>query len=105
MDIKDAKEQLKDFYANEEELKEAIKSDNISDAITELADSNVDIYYYDIYKSIQNDGIVEAIENARDEGLINEKTTLDKQIQIGQFYQNTQVLYEALEELEEELKI
>lgn len=105
MDIQDAKEQLKDFYANEEELKEAIERDNISDAITELADSNVDIYYYDIYKSIQNEGIVEAIENARDEGLIDEKTTLDKQIQIGQFYQNEQVLYEALEELKEELKI
>lgn len=105
MDFKDAKEQLKDFYATEEELKEAIKNDRISDAITELADSNVDIYYYDIYKSIQDEGIIEAIENARDEGLIDEKTTIDKQIQIGQFYQNEQVLYEALEEMKKELNL
>ena len=105
MNIQDAKKQIKDFYANEEELTEAIKNDRISDAIIELADSNVDIYCNDIYKSIQDGEIIEAIENARDEGLIDEKTTLDKQIQIGQFYQNQQVLCEALEGLEKELKI
>jgi flavoprotein len=103
MDIKDAKEQLKDFYATEEELKDAIDNDDIQDAISEIADSNVDIYYSDIYASLDGE-MADYIEEARQEGLIGTDTPIDKQIQIGQYVKNERALYEALEELKGELE-
>jgi hypothetical protein len=104
MDFQDAKEQLKDFYETEEELKEAIENDSIMDAINEIADSNVDVYYSDIYASL-NGEMAEHIEDARNEGLIDDSMSIDKQIQAGQYYANHEVLYEALEEIKKDLSL
>lgn len=102
-DKEEAKETIKDYYSNEAELKEAVFSNEMPDTISEIADSNVDIYYSDIYASLDSK-MADNIENARDEGLIDKDTTIDKQIQAGQYYANEQLLYEAVEELKEELK-
>jgi len=102
MNKEDAIIELKDYYATEEELKEAIEGDSIQDAIHEIADSNVDVYNYDLLKWLPDnyDKVEDAIaefgfpENGGQPDMI-------KAIMMGQYKENEEVLYEALEELKE----
>ena len=104
--LKDAKEQLTDYYANKKELKEAIESDNISDTVSELADGNVDLYTYNLLEWVKEgynyveDGISE-LGFPESDG----KPDFIKAIMAGQYMANQKLLYEAVEELKEELGI
>lgn len=92
--IQEAKELLKDYNLEEANIPE--------DIISEIADNNVDIYYSDIYASL-NGEMANLVEEARDGGLISDNTSIDKQIQIGQYLANQRILQEAWEELKKEL--
>lgn len=101
-----AKEELKNFYATTEELEEAIKSDKIQDAISEIADNNIDVYNYDLLQWFPDnyDKVEEAIEEygfPETDG----KPDMIKAIMQGQYKENEEVLNEALEEIKEELKL
>ena len=70
----------------------------IQDALHEIADGNIDIYYTDIYKSLDSE-LAEHIEDARDKGFITSSMSIDKQIQAGQYHANMKLLREAVAEL------
>ena len=67
----------------------------ICDILTEIADNNVDIYYYDLFEWAKNNFSI--IEEANEEMGINPDIT--KQIQQGQFYSYQRELYENLEDI------
>ena len=99
-DIKDAKEQLVDYFGSKIELKEATENE-VYDAISELADSNCDIYTADILEWAK--GNYSKIEEATDE--MGNATTSDgkadfiKTIQQGQYLANQELLDKAREGL------
>jgi len=102
----EAKEELQNYYATTEELKEAIKNDEIQDAISEIADNNIDVYNYDLLQWFPDnyDKVEEAIEEygfPETDG----KPDMLQAIRQGQYLENEEVLYEALEEIKEELKL
>ena len=99
--IKEAKEQLIDYFGSKKELKEATK-DEVSDAITELADSNCDVYNADILEWVTKDNNYYKVEEAIDDfgtPEANGKADFIKIIQQGQYYANRELLEEAREEL------
>lgn len=70
----------------------------ICDVISEIADSNIDIYYYDLFKWLPDNYsyVEEAIEN----GLVDTSNAdIPKMIQAGQYEYNTQNLYENLDSI------
>ena len=70
----------------------------ICDVISEIADSNIDIYYYDLFKWLPDNYsyVEEAIEN----GLCDtSKADIPKMIQAGQYEAFTQDLYTNLDEI------
>jgi len=106
MTKEEAKEELKNFYTTTEELKEAIKNDEIQDAISEIADNNIDVYNYDLLDWFKDNYI--KVEDAIEEYGFPEtdgKPDMLQAIRQGQYLENEEVLYEALEEIKEELKL
>ena len=102
----EAKEELKNFYATTEELKEAIKSDKIQDAIPEIADNNIDIYTIDLLDWFRDNYY--KVEDAIEEYGFPEtdgKPDILMAIRQGQYKENEEVLYEALKDIKEELKL
>ena len=99
---KQYKELLAEYYASVEDMNDAIENDEISDAVHEIADNLIDIYYHDIYKSCSK--VADYVSQAQEEGLLEGVTELYKMIQIGQYYYYIEQLNEAREELEEELE-
>jgi len=101
-DIKEAKEQLIDYFGGEKELKEATENE-ISDAITELADSNCDLYTQDVLEWVAKDDNYFKVEEALDEfGSAHDtdgKADFIKTIQQGQYLVNRELLDEARQEL------
>lgn len=83
--------ELSNYYASIEEMLDD-EDNGLSDYMHEIADSNVDIYYHDIYKSLPD--VADYIEQARDEGLIDGSESIDKQIQIGQYVRNLESIQE-----------
>lgn len=74
----------------------------ISDRINELADSKVDIYYYDLRKwSVDN---YSYIEDAINEGLTDTKNfDFHKAIQAGQFFAYSNEFYSMINEFKDYL--
>lgn len=66
----------------------------ICDIITEIADNNIDIYYYDLFEWAKNN--FSYITEANEE--MGTSTDIIKQIQQGQYYANEKELYENLDE-------
>lgn len=101
MDYKDTLQALSEY-----ELLEAYENDEPHDIISEIADSYVDIYNYDLLKwlpdnySIFEDSIGEFGFSTNDEG----KPDLIRSIMVAQYYQNEQDLWETWNEIVEELK-
>jgi len=93
--------QLSEYYADIAEMI-ADEDNGLQDNMHEIADGNVDIYYHDIYKSLPE--MVDYIEQARDEGLIDGTTTIDKQIQIGQYVYQLKQINEAYQEIKAEFE-
>jgi len=91
--------QLSEYYSDIPEMI-ADEDNKLQDNMHEIADGNVDIYYHDIYKSLPE--MVDYIEQARDEGLIEGTETIDKQIQIGQYMYHLEQVQEAYEEIKAE---
>lgn len=67
----------------------------ICDIITEIADNNVDIYYYDLFEWAKNN--FSYINEANEE--LGTPADITKQIQQGQYYANERNLYENLDEI------
>jgi len=101
-DIKDAKEQLIDYFGGKKELKEATE-DKINDAITEIADTACDIYTANILKWVTEDNNYYKVEEAIDEFGYSHDTDgradFIKTIQQGQYLVNRELLDEARQEL------
>ena len=93
--------QLSEYYDSIEDMI-ADENNGLQDNMNEIADGNVDIYYHDIYKSLPD--VVEYIEQARDEGLIEGSESIDKQIQIGQYVKNLGEIQEEYEEIKSEFE-
>jgi len=93
--------QLSEYYADIAEMI-ADEDNGLQDKMHEIADGNVDIYYHDIYKSLPE--MVDYIEQARDEGLIEGTETIDKQIQIGQYVYHLEQINEAYQEIKAEFE-
>lgn len=70
----------------------------IGDIISEIADSNVDIYYHDLFEWVKDN--YEYCEDAVKEGLISLDEDFDfiKLLQCGQYEQITHDLYENLDD-------
>ena len=102
----EAKEELQNYYSTTEELKEAIKNDEIQDATYEIADNNIDVYnadlldwfkdnYYKVEDAIEEYGFPE----------LDGKPDMMGAIRQGQYKENEEALFQALEDIREELKI
>ncbi len=101
-----AKEELQNYYSTTKELKEAIKNDEIQDAISEIADNNIDIYNADLLDWLRDNYY--KVEDAIEEYGFPEtdgKPDMIKAIMQGQYKENEEVLNEALEEIKAELKL
>ncbi|MEW4402897.1 hypothetical protein AB1I62_04010 [Enterococcus sp. AN402] len=67
-------------------------SEDVFDAFSEIADANIDIYYYDLYKWFPDN--VEYVQEASDQGLLEGvKGDISKMIQMGQYVAYTEDLY------------
>lgn len=86
--------QLSDYY---DSIDEMLEDRYVDDKIREIADENVDIYYSDIYKSLPD--MVDYIEEAREQGLIEGSESIDKQIQIGQYLYYLEQITEEYQEI------
>lgn len=73
--------------------------DYICDAISSYADSQVNIYYWELAKWLREDqDAIEYMEQVAHEGLINfREYDFYKHIQIAQYEQNTARLYDVME--------
>ena len=72
----------------------------VNDTISEWADSNVNIYYYDLKKSLENGEIVDAMEDAVNEGFIDFKNyDFYKHIQAGQYLYYERKCYDYIEDI------
>jgi len=101
-----AKEELQNYYSTTEELKEAIKNDTIQDSISEIADNNVDVYNYDLLQWFPDN--YDKVEDAIDEYGFPEtdgRPDIMQAIRQGQYKENEEALFQALEDIREELKI
>jgi len=106
MTKEEAKEELQNYYSTTEELKEAIKNDEIQDAISEIADNNIDVYNADLLDWLRDNyyKVEDAIEEYGFPEL-DDKPDILMAIRQGQYKENEEVLNEALEEIKEELKL
>ncbi len=105
MDKNDAKQKIIDFYADKKELQEAMEADEPPDVISEIADSNVEVYTYNLLKWLPDN--YEYVEDAISEFGFPErdgKPDMIKAIMQGQYQQNSEALWEAWEEIKEENK-
>lgn len=89
---------LSEYYKTIEEMI-ADEDNELSDKMHEIADGMVDIYYHDIYKSLPE--MIDYIEQARAEGLIEGSESIDKQIQIGQYVFYLEQTQQEFEEIKE----
>lgn len=101
--MKNINELLKEYKSNNDLLYRIedyinCESSYICDTISEIVDSETDIYYSDLINWLRNDSnSVESIENAVKEfGIDSKNFDFMKLIQQGQFYQNEQQLYENI---------
>lgn len=98
--LEDAKQQLAEYFGNLEEWREASESQR-DDAISELADSNVDVYNADLLEWAKSN--YSTIEEVQDEmGIAKDsegRADFIKQIMLGQYKANEELLREAAEEL------
>jgi len=101
MDIQDAIQQLKEY-----DLTEALENDEPHDIISEIADSNVDIYTSQLWEWASEN--YSYIEDAIDEFGFPEgsdgKPDMNKAIMQGQYKQNEEALWEAWEEVKKEFE-
>ena len=100
--LNDAKEQIKDYFADKKELNEALEADEPADIINEIADSNCDIYTYDLMKWVGEGNNYQHIEDAISEfgfPKSDGKPDFIKAIMAGQFYANNELLNEAWGEM------
>ena len=102
-DIKDATEQIKDYYSTKKELKEAIENGEMHDTLHEIADSNVDIYTKDLLEWVGEVNNWHYVEDAIDEmgPATNDEGKADfiRTIMQGQYQANMEILNEAIKEL------
>ena len=80
-------------------LQEYDGSQYICDAVTEIADSNVDIYYADLFEWVKHNW--EYVDIACNEfGMPNSNNSniIIKLVQQAQFYRNEEILYSELDE-------
>jgi hypothetical protein len=75
------------------------EDNELQDHMHEIADGNIDIYYHDIYKSLPE--MVDYIEEARDQGLIEGSESIDKQIQIGQYLYHLEAIQAEYNDIKE----
>ena len=101
-DKEEAKALLVSYYSDSGQLKEALESDEMQDVVSEIADSSVDIYTYDLMK--WNAENYCKVEEAIDEFGAPDGFDMVKAIMMGQYMQNEEYLYEALEELKDEVE-
>ena len=94
-DYKEANDLLDNFVGYE--LEGVENYDQLEERVTEYADSLVDIYYYDIYKSTSK--FSEAINQATEE--LGRPETIDKEIQQGQFYAYNNLFMSFVQNLRE----
>lgn len=104
MDENDAKQAI--FEYDSETIAEAYENDEPHDFIAEIADSNVDVYNYNLLQwlpdnySLVEDAIAEfGFPNGSDG-----KPDMIKAIMQGQYYANEQTLWEVWEELKSEIE-
>jgi hypothetical protein len=100
MTKEEAKEELQNYYSTTEELKEAIKNDEIQDAISEIADNIMMCLYADLFDWFRDNYY--KVEDAIEEYGFPEldgKPDILMAIRQGQYKENEEVLYEALEEI------
>lgn len=93
-------DELLGYWDSPEEMIDAIKADHykVDDAIHEIADSNVAIYYHDIiewYKEHVNEFDDEARE------LMSDKDNIPKRMQICQYAYNRQEMQNLVEMIKE----
>ncbi len=71
----------------------------LGDAITEVADSNINIYYNELWETAPD--IKEYIEEGLEEGLVDTTSSVDlmKIFQVGEYKYYTALLYENLENI------
>lgn len=81
--------------ALEQFVSESDGSSYICDAISEIADSFIPIYYNDIWENARN--IQQYIEEGKSEGLAEGVDDLDKLFQVGYFVFYTRSLYKNLD--------
>jgi hypothetical protein len=95
----EAKELLSDY-----DLTDALIKDEPHDIISEVADSNVDVYNYDLLEWVKDN--YQYVEEAMSEfgHATNDSGDPDfiKQIMQGQYYRNEQLLWEAWEDIKED---
>jgi len=106
MTKEDAIEELKNYYATDEELEEAIRNDEIQDAISEIANDNVDVCNYDLLRWLRHD-YYKVEDSVEEYGFpeTNGKPDMMGAIRQGQYRENEEVLNEALKDIKEELNI
>jgi len=104
--VKEAKEELLDYFEeNKEELKKAIKNDEIQDIITEIADSDTDVYANYLTNWFSKGQNYRYVEDALEEfGYTPDKGIFDI-IRAGQYLKNEELLNEAVKELKKEYGI
>lgn len=91
--------QLSDYWAS---VAEMLEDNYYQDKISECADSNVDIYNYDLKKWAGTPEGQEYTERAIDEfGWDGVGSELIKAYQMGQFMQNEEQLYEEYEAIKD----
>lgn len=102
MNNEDAKIAL--FEYDSDTLAEAYKQDDIYDIISECADSNVDVYNYDLLKWLPDN--YNYVEDAIEEfgfPTNDGKPDMIKAIMQGQYKQNEEALTEAWEDLKSDI--
>ena len=76
-DRQDAVDQIKGYYDTTKELKEAIESGDVHDTLHEIADSNCDVYNYDLLEWVKDN--YHYVEDAISEWLNDKTSKLDKE--------------------------
>jgi dsDNA-specific endonuclease/ATPase MutS2 len=96
-EYEEANSLLDDFIDYQLDEDDIVNYDQLEERVSEYADSLVDIYYYDIYKSCSK--FSEAINLATDE--MGRPETIDKEIQQGQYYAYNNLFMSFVQNLRE----
>ncbi len=101
IDIKEAKEQIKDFFGDDKEYAEAIQDeDKMREVCDEIADSNADVYNHDLMEWLKEGDNVWTLNETIDEfGWDGCGKDLFRAIAMAQVRANYEILSEALDEL------